>query len=67
MTCAGGAEQPGTVVLGIGTPLETEQAVRAQPEDVDSAMAERATMDLPAEIPADDTVMLVDDIEDLVR
>ncbi len=30
-------------------------------------MAERATMDLPAEIPADDAVMLVDDVEDLVR
>ena len=30
-------------------------------------MAEPATMDLPAELPADDLILLVDDIEDLVR
>jgi hypothetical protein len=34
---------------------------------MDGAMPERATMNLPAELPTDDTVMLVDDIEDFVR
>jgi hypothetical protein len=34
---------------------------------MDGAMPERTTMDLPPELPADDAVMLVDDVEDLVR
>ena len=67
MAGAGSAEQAGTVVLGIRATLQAELTITTQPEDMDGPMAEPATMDLPAELPADDLILLVDDVKDFVR
>ena len=67
MASARGAEQPGAVVLGVRTALQAELPVTTQPEDMNRSMEQAAPMNLPAELPSDDGIPLVDDIKHLIR
>jgi len=60
-------EQARAIILGIGTPLEAELPVTPEPKDMDRSVEQATPMDLPAELPADDIITRIDDIENFIR
>jgi hypothetical protein len=66
MASAGGANQAGAVILGVGSALQAKLPVTPEPENMNSTVPELLAVNLTARERADDAIVFVDEVEDFV-